>query len=145
VSFQDYDMWIKINQSFAIKSHKALVTKFYQHNEERTSINLSRRLKGLNQVCDKWVHLIEKKIKIKDFKSQYTSSAYFTNGQILLSSGFANRPKALYFTLLAVIFSPAQKTKLLFYLFLGFLGFNITKLFKKNYYQYKNILLSNSH
>ena len=144
VSFQDYDMWIKINQSFTIKSHKALVTKFYQHNEERTSINLSRRLKGLNQVCDKWGHLIEKKIKIKDFKSQYTSSAYFTNGQILLSSGFANRSKALYFMLLAVMFSRSQKTKLLFYLFLGLLGFNVTRLFKRNHYQYQNILLSNN-
>jgi glycosyltransferase involved in cell wall biosynthesis len=139
VSFQDYDMWIKINQFFTIKSHKALVAKFYQHSEDRTSINLSRRFEGLNRVCDRWKHLIEKKIKIKDFKNRYTSAAYFSNGQIMLASGIANRPKAIYFMLLAVVLSPDKKLPFLFYLFLGFLGFNVTKFMK--IILYRNILI----
>jgi glycosyltransferase involved in cell wall biosynthesis len=82
VSFQDYDMWIRINQSFDIKSHKDLVVKFYQHKGERNSVNISRRLEGLNKICDRWGHLIEKKIKIKDFKNRYTGATYFANGFI---------------------------------------------------------------
>ena len=130
VSFQDYDMWIRINQSFDIKSHKDLVVKFYQHKGERNSVNISRRLEGLNKICDRWGHLIEKKIKIKDFKNRYTGATYFANGQVMLASGIANRPKALYFMLLALVLSPDKKLNILFYLFLGFLGFNVTRFMK---------------
>lgn len=127
-SFQDYDMWLKVLKISKAFSHNKVVAEFVQHNEDRVSVNLTRRFAGLDLICQKWKKEIEEFSNPSIFKRRYVSAAHGVNGQLILSYGLKSRSSALYHLFQTVINAPKYKLNYAGWLVLGIFGFHATKI-----------------
>ncbi|WP_017292808.1 glycosyltransferase family 2 protein [Geminocystis herdmanii] len=76
VSFQDWDMWLRISEKYEFGLIQQTLVYFRQHLSERTSQNLEKRLQGLEQIEVKW------KTQFTDislFHYKYLNAAYRTS------------------------------------------------------------------
>lgn len=83
VSFQDWDYWFRIAQTFEFVHIPAVLVHFRQHLGDRTSHNEEKRRKGLNQIINKW----KDKINVNEFSRSFIISIYYKNSKNLLVSG----------------------------------------------------------
>lgn len=83
VSFQDWDFWFRISHSYNFYHVPEVLVEFRQHLGERTSQTESKRLKGLEQICEKW----RDEIKVKEFRKFFTMSLLVKNSRNALMSG----------------------------------------------------------
>jgi glycosyltransferase involved in cell wall biosynthesis len=81
-SFQDWDMWYRIAQKYDFDYISEPLIVFRQHLGERTSISIERRIKGLEQIANKWKQTLP---NAKQFKLMFLKLAYisFINQLIL--------------------------------------------------------------
>ncbi|CAM2141922.1 Glycosyltransferase family 2 protein [Pararobbsia alpina] len=96
-SFQDFDMWLRcLEKGDFGYVDEALVT-FVQHEGERTSVNLTRRLAGLAAIEAKWGHAMSAQVDFAAFKRRVIVDALIANGkarmgaQYVASLGFFTR------------------------------------------------------
>lgn len=96
-SFQDFDMWLRcLEKGDFGYVDEALVT-FVQHEGERTSVNLTRRLAGLAAIEAKWGHAMSAQVDFAAFKRRVVVDALIANGkarmgaQYVASLGFFTR------------------------------------------------------
>lgn len=96
-SFQDFDMWLRcLEKGDFGYVDEALVT-FVQHEGERTSVNLTRRLAGLAAIEAKWGHVMSAQVDFAAFKRRVVVDALIANGkarmgaQYVASLGFFTR------------------------------------------------------
>ena len=127
-SFQDYDMWLKVLKISRAFSHNAVVAEFVQHDEDRVSVNLTRRFAGLDLICQKWKKEIQEFSSPAIFKRRYISAAHGVNGQLMLARGLKSRSSALYHLSQTVINAPKYKLNYAGWLVLGMFGFHATKI-----------------
>lgn len=127
-SFQDLDMWLRVSKFGKIVCHKQPVARFIQHAGERTSINQSRRLMGLNQFYEKWKLDLQGSSQLEGFRARFIGRMYLDNGQLLLASGLRNRTESLGLILKACRVSPSNRWSLVVRLVLACFGFHATRL-----------------
>ncbi|SFG92238.1 glycosyltransferase family 2 protein [Neptunomonas qingdaonensis] len=96
-SFQDWDLWYRLSKKIKFKRTKGCLVNFRQHDGIRTSVTYSKRLKGLNQVLEKWNGELG-----TEFESIYTSGCYYSNAKRKMMFGdwrgsFAGLGKVCFF------------------------------------------------
>jgi glycosyltransferase involved in cell wall biosynthesis len=128
-SYQDYDMWLKISGVGLIQEHAGLVTGFVQHEGDRTSINIEKRLNGLRLLVKKWSNAIAKVRPPEDFEKQFTADAYFKMGTLLTSMGIEKKLTSIRYFLKAVSLQ-ANNIHYWKWLFLGIAGPQFIKYMK---------------
>jgi glycosyltransferase involved in cell wall biosynthesis len=101
-SFQDYDMWLEVSKQHLILSHKGLIAKFIQHDGQRTSIDFSKRLLGLELIVEKWSPEIIKIRRLKSFIDHFTADTYSNSGIVFLTLGNRYRLRALNYFFQAI-------------------------------------------
>lgn len=87
-SFQDFDLYVRISKVEKIWHCPKELVIFIEHIEDRTSINLERRFKGLNQILQKWGKEIETRVGVNNFKNMYVSYAYIGNAKAVACSDY---------------------------------------------------------
>lgn len=87
-SFQDFDMWLRcLTQGDFGYVDEALVT-FVQHEGERTSVNLVRRLAGLAAIETKWGREMSARLDFATFKRRVVVDALIANGKARMGSRY---------------------------------------------------------
>lgn len=88
-SFQDFDMWLRcLSLGDFGYVDEALVT-FVQHEGERTSVNLSRRLAGLAAIEAKWGNTMRAHTDFAAFKRRVLVDALIANGKARMGTHYA--------------------------------------------------------
>jgi glycosyltransferase involved in cell wall biosynthesis len=78
-SFQDLDLWYRLSKNGSIQKCEGLLTEFTIHSEERVSINLEKRIKGLHMIIEKWRGEIECSVGVKNFYNYYYRETLYNN------------------------------------------------------------------
>ena len=81
VSFQDWDMWFRIAQSYSFDCVNSALIIFRQHLGDRTSQSVQRRLQGLEQIISKWN---PKLVNPQQFRNIFTKEVYITHTNKLI-------------------------------------------------------------
>lgn len=76
ISFQDWDMWFRIAQSYSFDCINTPLIVFRQHLGDRTSQSVQRRLQGLEQIINKWSHQLADP---QQFRKIFTKEVYITH------------------------------------------------------------------
>jgi glycosyltransferase involved in cell wall biosynthesis len=126
-SFQDFDLWLRLSKTHYIERNETVVAQFVQHRGIRTSVELRRRLKGLDMICDKWGHEIGQNYDLDTFRRDFTSRVYSHHGRLLLTSGWTKRAEAIAYLTKAVAVAPSLRHRKLAALFLGIAGLRATQ------------------
>lgn len=80
VSFQDYDLWMKCIEHGEFCVVKEPLAIFSQHTGDRVSVNIEKRMKGLEQFCNKWSGELTKD-QVSKLKRKYTLYALIANAK----------------------------------------------------------------
>ena len=75
ISFQDWDMWFRIAQSYSFDCVNSALIIFRQHLGDRTSQSVERRLQGLEQIISKWSPQL---VNPQQFRNIFTKEVYIT-------------------------------------------------------------------
>lgn len=67
-SFQDWDYWFRLAHYFPFMHIPQILVYYRQHLGNRTSINETKREKGLKQICNKWQSEIYTEVFSKSWK-----------------------------------------------------------------------------
>lgn len=111
-SFQDYDLWLRIAfEKYVIKCNRNVVARFVQHSEDRTSINLQRRLDGLELLRKKWETELRRYHAWDRFWRSHAAAAYAQNARLLMAAGLSNRMRAIGYFALAALLAPSRRPK----------------------------------
>ncbi|HTJ95302.1 MAG TPA: glycosyltransferase family 2 protein [Pararobbsia sp.] len=96
-SFQDFDMWLRCLAAGDFGYVDEALVTFVQHEGERTSVNLTRRLAGLAAIEAKWGAVMNGQTDFAAFKRRVVVDALIANGKArmgthyLASLGFFTR------------------------------------------------------
>jgi len=120
-SFQDFDLWVRCLEYGKLIVVQEHLVEFVSHDNDRVSINLDKRLKGLNLLINKWEKEIKRNNSIKAFTSQYKSIAYLNNTKSITSTVYL---KAIYFTVIYFLYNPTSKKswRMIYYCFNKFIN-----------------------
>lgn len=111
-SFQDYDLWLRIAfHKYVIKCNRNVVARFVQHSGDRTSINLRRRLDGLELLHKKWETELKRRHASDRFWRSHAATAYVQNAKLLMAAGLSNRMRAIRYFALAALLAPSGRSK----------------------------------
>jgi len=83
VSFQDWDMWFRVAQNYSFILLDEPLVRFRQHFGSRVSFDIDKRLKGLDQVYNKWFDYL----KETDFYKNQKQITYYKYAHQLLLNG----------------------------------------------------------
>lgn len=127
-SFQDLDMWLRIAAAGEIMAHAGKVAKFVQHEGIRTSINIERRIAGLDRIIQKWGPTVEASVPLEDFRARFVSAMHLQNGRLLLAAGARFRLNAIGQMWKAFRTSRSGRVKILAGMGIALFGFRASRL-----------------
>lgn len=81
ISFQDWDMWFRIAQSYSFDCVNSALIVFRQHLGDRTSQSVQCRLQGLEQIISKWSHQL---VNQQQFRNIFTKEVYINHTNKLI-------------------------------------------------------------
>lgn len=117
-SFQDFDMWLRCLPFGPFGCVKKPLVKFVQHDGDRTSVNLIRRIAGLDAIEKKWATKMIPFGGFQKFKRRMISGVLFANGRACFGKRYF---KSITFFFRASIKS-GFKRRPIFWLFLALCG-----------------------
>jgi len=79
-SFQDLDMWLKVTRYGKMIGLDESLAVMCHHGGDRTSVNINKRISGLNCILEYWGEQITKHVDLELFRRDFMSSLYFING-----------------------------------------------------------------
>ena len=94
-SFQDLDMWLRVAQQGQLLAHQTKVARFVQHGGLRTSVDIERRIAGLDRILAKWGDTLPDSTSAEELRARFLSMMYLQNGKVLFASGLRHRVSAL--------------------------------------------------
>jgi glycosyltransferase involved in cell wall biosynthesis len=94
-SFQDLDMWLRVAQHGQLLAHKTKVARFVQHGGLRTSVDIEKRIAGLDRMVGKWGGMLPDSISAEELRARFLSMMYLQNGRLFLAKGLRYRVSAL--------------------------------------------------
>jgi glycosyltransferase involved in cell wall biosynthesis len=98
-SFQDFDLWIRVSEITNFYVCEKHLSIFTFHQGDRTSVNVDKRIDGLNRIMDKWGKYINEYSNAFILKKRFVRDAYHVNA---LSNQGVDYFKALQFRFLVV-------------------------------------------
>lgn len=96
-SFQDLDLWYRLSLNGPVLKCNGLLSEFTIHLEDRVSINIDKRMAGLNKLIDKWKNEIELNVGVKKFYNFYYRESIYN--LIKYSNSTINEKTKYYLTL----------------------------------------------
>ncbi|CAK8723154.1 MAG: Glycosyltransferase, GT2 family [Candidatus Electronema aureum] len=133
MSFQDYDMWIKLSMLGPFVGLNLGLSIMRHHCHARTSMNLKKRIYSLDIIIEKWGSFIEKETDILHFRNFFISSLYASHGRSSVT--YAG---SIYFKWLALVYDLQNKNKWLIFIFSIFGNRFFWFFFKKRHATSKN-------
>ena len=122
VSFQDYDLWIRISKFykiFAIEEHLVIVN---DHMESRVGVDQQIRLKGLNQFLHKWKTTIAEEVGYNYVESIRKNHLKRVYSKLLINNLKLNNRKSSFYLLIKSIKLGNVRPNFLFTVFLLLIG-----------------------
>ena len=126
-SFQDLDMWLRLAMMGGLVAHSERVAKFVQHAGVRTSVNIERRLAGLERITQKWDATLRRVVPIEEFRARFISTMYLQNGRVLLSMGLRRRLDALTHMWKAFVTARSRRINIIGTLGLALFGYHVSR------------------
>ncbi|RKP59139.1 glycosyltransferase family 2 protein [Pararobbsia silviterrae] len=117
-SFQDFDMWLRCLAKGDFGYIDESLVTFVQHEGERTSVNLDRRLAGLAAIEAKWGREMSAHTDFAAFKRRVAVDALIANGRARMGTRYLVSMR--FFARAAVIDHFSKRA--LFWLAIGGLG-----------------------
>ena len=106
-SAQDYDLWLRLAEKYDIEYIDEPLVIYHEHGGERITNNITKQIKGLERINEKYASYIDKDRKLWAIRNQPLITFYAANG---------NYRKAFYIWLRCVSKCPYLLGKNLFYL-----------------------------
>jgi glycosyltransferase involved in cell wall biosynthesis len=117
-SFQDFDMWLRCLAFGNFGYVERPLVEFVQHAGDRTSVNIGRRLAGLEAIERKWGDPMSAYGDFAAFKRRVHVDALIANGRASLDGGYVRALR--YFSRAAVLDRLSVRSG--FWLMIGALG-----------------------
>jgi glycosyltransferase involved in cell wall biosynthesis len=117
-SFQDFDMWLRCLAFGDFGYVDEALATFVHHGGDRTSVNLKRRMAGLEAIGQKWGTQMDAHGSFAAFRKRMVVDALVANGKAQLST---HRFNSVRFFLRALIADRGSK-RTAFWLVIGLLG-----------------------
>lgn len=127
-SFQDLDMWLRVAQKGHLLAHSTRVARFIQHDGLRTSVDIERRIEGLDRILVKWNDRLPDSTSADELRARFLSMMYLQNGRVLLGRGLNHRVAALQCLWQSFAVARENRGKALAGFIAAMLGFRANKM-----------------
>lgn len=117
-SFQDFDMWLRCLPLGPFGCVAQPLVRFVQHDGDRTSVNITRRMAGLNAIEKKWSSAMLPYGGFEKFRQRMIEGVFFANGKACFGKHYF---KTIYFFFRASWESKLGKRQV-FWLLLALVG-----------------------